>query len=71
VVQLAEGGGAEILSIQNFWGLEILEFLALKIFAKSFSPSCGAPCSKGLEFSEMKISGGPEIPHPGRNFRLK
>jgi hypothetical protein len=40
----------EILSIQNFWGPEIPEFPVLKNFTKSFSPSCGAPCSKGPQF---------------------
>jgi hypothetical protein len=65
VVQLA-GRGPEILTDQNFWGAEILEFPALRFFAKSFFSSCGATLSEGPEFLagifRMKISGG-------RNFR--
>jgi hypothetical protein len=40
--------GPEILVWQNFWGLEIPEFLALRNSAKSFTTGCGAACREGL-----------------------
>jgi hypothetical protein len=49
VVQLS-GRGPEILRNQNFWGPEIPEFPALRIFAESFLLSCGATFCKGPEF---------------------
>jgi hypothetical protein len=68
VVQLS-GREPKIPSNQNFRGPEIPEFLALRIFVKSFLSSCGATLSKGPEFLagifRMKISWGPEFPPLG------
>jgi hypothetical protein len=46
---------------QNFRGLEIPEFLALKNSAKSFTKGCGAAFGKGPEILRNQNFRGPEI----------